>query len=298
MKQTKHVFLCAVIVVHCLTVSLRANESNALDIKRDIVFAEVDGKPLTLNLYLPPSDTACPLVVWIHGGGWRGGSKNSPRIRDVANNRFALASITYRFTNTATFPAQIHDCKAAIRWLRANASRYGYNADRIAVAGSSAGGHLALLLGTSGGVTELERTVGGNLETSSTVQAVIDYYGPSDFVLRGETQPERAYTDESGSFALLGGVDGKRLDIESEKFASPTQYVSSDDPPLLVFHGTSDTTVLLDQSEQIAKRYSEIGLPVELVVIEHAGHGSTIFFNDANLRKATRFLREHLRAPH
>lgn len=126
----------------------------------------------------------------------------------------------YRFTKEAIFPAQIHDCKGAVRWLRANADRFGYNADWIAAAGSSAGGHLALLMGTSGGVTELEGNVGGNPNESSSVQAVIDYFGRSDFVLRGKTQPERAYTDKSGSFALLGGVAGEKLDPKTERFAS------------------------------------------------------------------------------
>jgi acetyl esterase/lipase len=248
-----------------------------------------------LDLYLPTKDDQSkqpPLVVWIHGGGWRAGSKNKPPILKITQQGYALASISYRFSDKAIFPAQIHDCKAAIRWLRANAERFGYDSQSIAVAGSSAGGHLALLLGTSGDVAELEGAVGDNLNQSSRVQAVIDYFGPSDFVLRGKTQPERAYTNKSGSFAMLGGVAGNHLDLKTEQFASPAYYVSADDPPLLVFHGKIDKTVLLDQSQHIIQRYDSEGLGAKLVVLETAGHGGKQFFQDEHLSRAITFLDE------
>ena len=122
-------------------------------IHRNLVFAKVDGQELTLDLYVPDGASAAKpkLVVWIHGGGWRGGSKNKPPLRKLSDCGYAVASISYRFTDQAIFPAQIHDCKGAVRWLRAHADEYGYAADWIAVAGSSAGGHLALLLGVSSG---------------------------------------------------------------------------------------------------------------------------------------------------
>ena len=285
--------LFAVVFSVWMTSSLRAEEDSSVRIHRDLVFAQIGGQVLKLDLYLPPTYETAPLVVWIHGGGWRGGSKSKPAIQEITNHGFALASIDYRLTDKVLFPAQIHDCKGAVRWLRANAERFGYSADWIAVAGSSAGGHLALLMGTSAGVTELEGEVGGNLNESSRVQAVIDYYGPSDFVLRGKTQPERAYTNKSGSFALLGGVTGEKLDPNTERFASPAHYVSADDPPLLIFHGTVDQTVLLDQSEHIAKRYSEAGLNVQLVVLENAGHGGKSFFQGEHFEQAVRFLEAH-----
>ncbi|QEG38118.1 alpha/beta hydrolase [Roseimaritima ulvae] len=270
------------------------DETAAVQVHRDLVFAEVDGRALKLDLYLPTVQHAAPLVVWIHGGGWRGGSKNKLSILKITEQGYALASISYRFADTAVFPAQIHDCKAAVRWLRANADRFGYDAESIAVAGSSAGGHLALLMGTSGDVIELEGDVGGNLDQSSRVQAVIDYFGPSDFVLRGRTQPERAYTQKSGSFALLGGVAGQKLDPQTERFASPANYVSDDDPPLLVFHGKADKTVLLDQSQHIVRLYQAAGLVAELVVLESAGHGGKPFFQDERLEQAIRFLDQRI----
>ena len=276
-----------------LSLQVRADEAALVKVERDIVFAEVDGHRLMLDLYLPAVDSRPPLVVWIHGGGWRGGSRKSPKIEDVTKHGYALASISYRFTDKAIFPAQIHDCKAAIRWLRANADRYGYNADWIAVAGSSAGGHLALLAGVSGNVKELEGNVGDNLEQSSAVQAVIDYYGPSDFVLRGKTQPERAYTEKSGSFALLGGLRKGKVAPEMEQFASPAHYVSEDDPPLLVFQGKADEVVLPDQSKRIVTRYAEAGLKSQLIELENAGHGGKQFFTDQNFETARKFLDRH-----
>ena len=138
-----------------------------------------------------------------------------------------------------------------------------------------------------------KRQVGGNLNESSRVQAVIDYYGPSDFVLRGKNHPERAYTNKSGSFALLGGIAGKKLDVETEQFASPAHYVSSDDPPLLIFHGNIDQTVRLEQSQHIVERYTDAGLSVELVVLENSGHGGKPFFQGEYFERAKRFLEKH-----
>lgn len=261
---------------------------------RDLEYARVDGQSLKLDLYMPTDrDTKPPLIVWIHGGGWRGGSKSKVPISDVVDRGYALASLQYRFTDTAIFPAQIHDCKGAVRWLRAQADDYGYDADWIAVAGSSAGGHLALLMGTSGGVAELEGSVGGNLDQASTVQAVVDYFGPSDFVLRGKTQPERAYTEKSGSYALLGGVRNGNVDPRLERVASPAHHVDDSDPPLLVFHGVDDQTVLLDQSERIVAAYQHVGLRAKMITIENAGHGGAKFFNVENQQVLREFLDEH-----
>jgi pimeloyl-ACP methyl ester carboxylesterase len=146
-------------------------------------------------------------------------------------------------------------------------------------------------MGTSGGVKELEGTVGGNLDQSSVVQAVVDYYGPSDFVLRGKTQPERAYTAKSGSFALLGGIKNGKPSVETERFASPAAYVTRDDPPLLVFQGTVDKVVLPDQSERIVQLYKDAGLDVQYVALEDAGHGGPMFFIGRQHDKMVAFLK-------
>ena len=146
---------------------------------KDVVYASVDGKDLGLDIYLPAGVTSPPLLVWVHGGAWSGGTKAQAPTVFVANG-FALASLDFRQSTDARFPAQVHDIKAAIRFLRAKAATYGYRADRIAIGGSSSGGHLAALVGVTNGHAELEGTVGGYLKESSAVQAILDYYGASN----------------------------------------------------------------------------------------------------------------------
>lgn len=260
---------------------------------QDLVYAEIDGHQLHLNLFVPKNVMRPPLVVYIHGGSWRAGSYQKCSIDWLAEEGFAVASIAYRFSDVARFPAQIHDCKGAIRWLRAQADRYGYDAARIGVAGSSAGGHLAVLLGTSGGVADLEGDVGGNLDQSSRVAAVVDYFGPTDFVLRGKTHHARANAPESGTYQLLGGaaVD----DDDRARRASGVTYVTADDPPLLILHGDKDKTVYMDQSESIRDAYLKAKLPVELIVVPGGGHGGAAFQSKDNRRRVREFLNGRLR---
>ncbi len=262
-------------------------------IHRDLLFADADGVPLKLDLYIPSADRPPPLVMWIHGGGWRSGSKAKPLIRSLTSDGFALASISYRFTQQAIFPAQIHDCKGAVRWLRAHQTDYGYDARWLGVVGCSSGGHLAMLLGTSGGMPALEGDVGGNVAESSRVQTIVSHFGPSDFVLRGQTQPEIAYNEQSGSFALLGGVRLGQVQSALEVAASPVTYVSADSPPLLVFHGTDDQLVLLNQSERIVAAYRQADRPAQLVVVPGAGHGGAVFYWGEHLDTLRGFLRSH-----
>ncbi|QDV22958.1 alpha/beta hydrolase [Aureliella helgolandensis] len=260
-------------------------------VQRDIKFAEVNGQSLLLDVYVPQNVASPPpLIVWIHGGGWRGGSKAKPPIRRVTECGYALASISYRFSDQAIFPAQLHDCKGAIRWLRAHQKNYGYNAEWIGVAGSSAGGYLAVFLGVAAGDVALEGEVGGNLQESSRVQAVVDYFGPTDFVLRGATQPEVAYSEKAGSFALLGGLKRGKIDPQLERAASAAYYVEPTAPPILVFHGENDKLVLPSQSERIVEAYQAAGVPAELVRVAGAGHGGAKFFWGENFEKTLNFL--------
>ena len=260
---------------------------------KDLEFASVNGQSLKLDLHLPETPKGSRLVVWIHGGGWRTGSKNRCHLSWLSNYGYTVASISYRLSNVAKFPAQLHDCKAAVRWLRAHAKDHGYLADRIAVSGSSAGGHLATLLGTTGGNSKLEGTVGGHLDQSSRVQAVVDYYGPTDFVLRSRTQPSRANKKGSVVYNLLGG--GADQKVELARQASAAYHVTADDPPLLIFHGDMDRTVLLDQSQSIERAYRKAGRPVQLHVLAGSGHGGTEFFTDRNGKRTYDFLQLHLK---
>ena len=268
----------------------------ASEVKRhETVFASVDGQSLSIDLFVPDATEAPPLVVFIHGGGWKGGSRRSCPIRFLCDYGFAVASVDYRLAPDAVFPDQIHDCKGAIRWLRHHGDQYGYRVDRIAVAGTSAGGTLALLVGTSGDVPELEGDVGGHADVSSRVQAVIDYYGPSDLPLRARTQPGRSEVPGVGTYLLLGGAVADKPD--QARMASPVTHVSADDPPLLVMHGDQDEVVLIDQSERIVQVYRQHGLDVEYEALAGAGHGGSPFLDAERSRRLVDFLRKHLMSP-
>ena len=265
------------------------NATAAGKVIKDIEFAVVQGQSLKLDLYLPDKPKGSGLVVWIHGGGWRNGSKENCFIKWLPQYGYTVASISYRLSGVAKFPAQLHDCKGAVRWLRANAGKYGYNPKKIFVAGASAGGHLTALMATTSGHKLLEGNVGGNLDQSSSVQAAIDYYGPTDFILRSKTQPSRANEIGSVVYELLGG--GAHEKVAAAKLASACYHVSKDDPPLLVFHGTKDRTVLLDQSQAIVTAYKKAGLPVKLHIIEGASHGGNSFYSGENAKRLLEFLK-------
>lgn len=259
----------------------------------DRVFAEVGGQKLQLDLFVPTGVKKPPLVVYVHGGSWMRGSRKKSPVEWLTEEGFALASVSYRFSDKAPFPAQIYDVKAAIRWLRARQAEYGYDASRIGACGTSAGGHLAVLLGTSGGVKDLEGDVGGNSEQSSRVQAVVDWYGPADFILRSRTQPQ-SNKPGSSSYGLLGGAPADKTELARR--ASPVSHVDADDPPLLIFHGEEDETVLSDQSERLRDVYTKAGLAVTLQVVPKGRHNSDpVYFTGANRRLAVEFLDKHLR---
>lgn len=241
---------------------------------RDIEYAKVDGKPLLLDVFVPRrADKPMPVVVWIHGGGWRAGSKERCPTIPLTARGYGVVSINYRLTDAATFPAQIHDCKGAIRWVRAHASEYGFDPDRIGVWGASAGGHLVALLGTSGGNKEIEGDVGGNLDQSSRAQAVADFCGPTSF-LEFEVTPENLKRVDSAGSALarlLGGPPSEKKD--AARAASSTTYVSKDDPPFLIVHGDQDPLVPVQQARILADKLKQAGVDVTLHIMPGAGHG-------------------------
>ena len=238
-------------------------------IHRDLVYKRVNGTVLTLNLRCPEKVSGpLPVIVWIHGGGWSKGRKEQCPAVALVQDGYAVASIDYRLTSTAPFPAQIEDCKAAVRWLRANASAYHLDPDHIGVWGNSAGGHLAALLGTSGGVPELEGG-GDNMQYSSRVQAVCDVAGPADLVGM-PTFPEAMSAIE----ALLGGP----LDKNKTKAtaASPIHYVSKDDPPFLIVHGDSDRVVPVEHSQRLYEELQKVGVNATLKILPHVGHQAVL----------------------
>lgn len=243
---------------------------------RDIEYAKVGDKSLKLDVYAPQkSDKPLPLIVWIHGGAWRAGDKKQCPALRFTRAGFVVASVNYRLSQEAIYPAQIHDCKGAIRWLRANAKKYHIDPDKVAVWGSSAGGHLVALLGTSGDVREMEGDVGGNLTFSSRVQLVCDFFGPTDFLqmdahaLPGaRLKHDPATSPES---LLVGGAIQKNKD--KVKKANPITYVSKDDPPFLILHGDKDPLVPHHQSEILTEALKKAGVKVTFKTVKGAGHG-------------------------
>ena len=238
----------------------------------DIVFAEgVPGDPLRIDLHLPQGVEKPPLVMFIHGGAWKGGDRKSQKILWVVPHGYAVANIEYRLSQQAKFPAQIHDCKGALRWLRANANRYGYDAQRVVVAGASAGGQLAALMGTTGGVEALEGDTAGHLDQSSRVQGVIDYFGATDFLLRSKTQPSMTDHPDGSVYQLLGGPVSENQALA--RLGSAALHVDANDPPVLMLHGAKDNVVQLSQSERLLEVYQEHELDAHLHIEQEHGHG-------------------------
>jgi acetyl esterase/lipase len=242
---------------------------------RDIEYAKVGDISLKLDVYAPKEVAGqLPLIVWIHGGAWRAGNKNScPALRFLEKG-FVVASISYRLSQKALYPAQIHDCKSAIRWLRKNASKYSIDPQRFGVWGSSAGGHLVALLGTSGDVEPLEGTV-GVVGVSSRVQAVCDFFGPTDFLQMDahskSGSPIVHDAPESPESRLVGGSIQKNK--EKVAAANPITFVSKDDPPIIIFHGDSDPLVPHHQSVIFHAALEKAGVDVTFHTVEKAGHG-------------------------
>lgn len=258
--------------------------------ERNIIYAAANGRNLFLDVYLPESkpDKPLPLIVWIHGGAWRAGGKDNPPVMGYPLLGYIAASIGYRYTQEAPFPANVEDCKAAIRWLRANAGKFGIDAERIGLWGSSAGGHLVAFLGTTGDLKEFEGSHGVQ-GVSSRVQAVVDWFGPTR-VARMSHYPSRMDHDSPDSpEAQLVGALVQQNPVESER-VNPARYVSKDNPPFLIQHGDADPLVPLEQSEILADALKRAGSPVELEVLEGAGHGGGKFNTPENLKRVQEFF--------
>jgi acetyl esterase/lipase len=238
-----------------------------------------------LDLFVPKGDGPFPLVLWVHGGGWSAGSKDSNPLMLMLAKGYAVASTNYRLSQHAPFPAQINDCKAAVRYLRANAAKYKLDPDRFGVAGASAGGHLVALLGTAGNVKELEGD-GGNAKVSSKVQCVVDVFGPTDLIkLAGATDAENPITK------LMGGKMSEKKELATQ--ANPITHIDKDCPPFLILHGDMDKLVLLNQSELLLEALQKAKIPAELVVVKGAGHDGKVMGGE-NAAKVAAFFDKHL----
>jgi acetyl esterase/lipase len=238
---------------------------------KNIEYAQLASGPLLLDIYVPKTFAGkLPVILWLYGGGWQMGSKTFCPIAKLAAQNVAIVSINYRLSGVAPYPAQIFDCKGAVRWLRAHAEEYHFDADHIGVFGVSAGGHLGELLGTTAGNAQLEGDVGGNLNFSSRVQAVCAFYAPSDLDVLVTNLPDRN-SGKTMVGKLLGGPLNQNLDKAA--LASPLRFVNSNSAPFFLLHGDQDTLVPLQQSEIFYDALKKAGIEAKLVVVPGKGHG-------------------------
>ncbi len=264
----------------------------AQSIIKDITYALTPEKELKLDLYLPDGTSNPYLVVWVHGGAWHSGSKENPP-QDLVKLGYAMASISYRRTPEAKFPALIHDIKAAVRFLRSHANQYGYRGDKITLWGSSAGGHLVALAGLTNNHEGLEGKIGNDLATSSEIQAVVDFFGPADLTTILSQSTPHGLNVRTPALTLMFG---KPLDQAAEelKMASPVYHVDAGDPPLFICHGDLDPQVPINQSIQLYGKYRELKLPVQLEYVHGGGHGGKQFSDPSLIQKVDQFLKKHL----
>lgn len=233
----------------------------------DVAFGTTGNRPLLLNIARPKKQPleAMPAIIFVHGGGWYRGDHKGPQNYPFAAIGYFTVNIEYRLSGEAIFPAQIYDCKTAVRWLRAKAKEYHINPNLIGIWGLSAGGHLASLLGTSGDVPELEGH-GGSEGFSSRVQAVVDWYGPTDLSKMGGTHDE----PDSPECRVVGGLLYERKEIV--QMVNPITYVTSDDPPFLMIHGEKDQIVPFNQSELLYYTLKEAGVDVTFIKVTNGDH--------------------------
>lgn len=257
---------------------------------KDVVYATIDGKALGVDIYLPANVKSPPLIVWVHGGAWYLYDKSQYPKALVASG-FAVASVDFRQSTEAKFPAQVHDIKAAIRFLRAKSNDYGYSADKIAIAGASSGGHLAAMVGVTNGNKELEGSVGDFSQQSSEVQAIVDYFGASNLTtILTQSTPYGLGVRKPALDKLLGGQPEAVPDLA--KLASPVFHVDAKDPPLFLLHGDQDPQMPINQSHELEGAYEMLGLKVHLEVVHGAGHAGPKFYEEPYLKHTVAFLNE------
>ena len=265
-------------------------------LQADIAYVGNDNPRQRLDLLLPArrlNDRPLPVIAFIHGGGWRNGDKRSGLARlapYVATGRYAGVSIGYRLTGEAKWPAQIRDCKAAIRWIKAHADRHQLDPNRIGAWGTSAGGHLVAMLGVSGGVEELEAASGPKSKLDGRVTCVVDFFGPTELLSMNDrpTQIDHNAADSPEGRLIGGALPANR---DRARHASPMTYVTADDAPILIMHGTKDPLVPYDQSVRFHAALKAADVSSTLISVTGAGHGLR---GPQVEQRVSRFFQRHL----
>jgi acetyl esterase/lipase len=286
-------------LVAAATVEAQVTETPT--ISRDLAYVPNGHARQVLDLYLPPAASRpLPLIVAVHGGAWQGGDKARnqqvawliPRLLEAG---YAVAAVNHRYSQQAVFPAQVHDVKAALRWLRAHAEEYGLDSARIGAWGESSGAHLAAMLGTSAGVPELDGTL-GTIGPGTRVRAVVDWYGPTDFLqMDAHRLPDGMVHDgaDSPESRLVGGAIQTRRTVVEQ--ANPITHVNAGDPPFLIFHGDRDPLVPHHQSVLLQQALSAAGVEVTLRTLAGAGHGTGEFRSDDVAHELIAFFDRHVK---
>ena len=275
-----------ILLLLCFEVCLLSAETKGIE------FAKVKGKPLLLDLYQPAKlDQPTPLIVWVHGGAWRAGSRKGMPLKALVSQGYSIASVDYRLTPVAPFPANVHDIKAAIRFLKANSAEYAIDPKRVIIAGASAGGHLASLVGLSNGVAKLEGNVGNHLDQNSDVHGVVSFYGASNLTtILGQSTPHGLSVRVPALKLLLGASPEEKPELA--QLASPIFHLDEKDPPVLLIHGDADNQMPYAQSKELKKACDEHKIRCEFITIPKGGHGGKAFFEKTTLGKVTDFLKK------
>lgn len=281
--------------------------SGAVEVVRDLTFASPGGSDLKLDLYLPPGRPGlCPIVLYLHGGAFMVGDRTvfaQERLEPVARAGIAIASAQYRFSDAASYPAQVHDVKAAVRWLRAHAGEYGYDAEHIGAWGASAGGYLALLLGVTSGSADHEGTLGEHLDQSSSVEAVTAWFAVTDVRLAdaqrlpGDRELPPFITGpppQPSVLARLLGVETVSAHPELAVAASPVTYAAATRASFLLMHGDRDGLMSEEQSHVMHQALIGAGADSTLMLIAGANHEDPAFHGPACLGAVTGFFRGRL----
>jgi acetyl esterase/lipase len=285
----KYPLLLAAALLAGLTCHGRAAEPSSSRVLRDLEYAQAGEISLKLNLHLPNTEMQRVLIVWVHGGAWRAGSKESMPLGALVAAGYPVASVDYRLSPQAKFPAQIHDIKAALRFLRGHGRAWNLPTAKIVIAGDSAGAHLASLVGVSNGHPELEGTVGNDRAESSAVQGIISFFGGSNLTtILKQSTPHGIAMRVPALDLLLGGQPDAVPALA--RLASPVFHVDANDPPLLLLHGDQDPQMPVNQSLELLGAYRRENLSVQFEIVHGAGHGGAAFYQAARLEIVRAFL--------